>query len=110
MNGGLTMRKQTKNITIRMTEEDYIKLMARVKKSGMKQADFLRKAILNKNIVSINGVEMLIPELKRIGNNVNQIARYMNQGFYVHEDAFKLVAGELRNIWQQLRSFAQGQV
>lgn len=104
------MRKQTKNITIRMTEEDYIKLMARVKKSGMKQADFLRKAILNKNIVSINGVEMLIPELKRIGNNVNQIARYMNQVFYVHEDAFKLVAGELRNIWQQLRSFAQGQV
>jgi hypothetical protein len=92
-----------------MTEEDYAKLMARVKKSGMTQAEFLRTAILHKNIVSSDGINLLVPELKRIGVNVNQIARCMNQNIYVSDSSIKLVSEELNKIWQQLRLFVQKQ-
>lgn len=74
------MRNQTKNITIRLTPDEYKILQQRVANSKMKQADFLRKSILNNYIISTDGIAKIMPEILRIGNNINQIARVCNLG------------------------------
>ena len=104
------LRKQTKSITIRMTEDEYNILKERVSKSGMKQADFLRRSLFCKNIVSINGADKIIIELKRIGNNVNQIAKKLNIGGSLYQNELADLTEELKNIWQLLRQSVQGQV
>lgn len=74
------MRNQTKNITIRLTPDEYKLLQQRVANSKMKQSDFLRKSILNNYIISTDGITKILPEILRIGNNINQIARACNIG------------------------------
>ena len=69
-----------KNITVRLSESDYELLQEKVKKSGLSQAEFLRRAIFNAKIISTNGIVKFIPELNKIGANINQIAKRCNQG------------------------------
>ena len=69
-----------KNITVRLSESDYELLREKVKKSGLSQAEFLRRAIFNAKIISTNGIVKFIPELNKIGANINQIAKRCNQG------------------------------
>ena len=69
-----------KNITVRLNESDYELLREKVKKSGLSQAEFLRRAIFNSKIISANGIVKFIPELNKIGANINQIAKRCNQG------------------------------
>ena len=69
-----------KNITVRLSESDYELLREKVKKSGLSQAEFLRRAIFNAKIISATGIVKFIPELNKIGANINQIAKRCNQG------------------------------
>lgn len=51
----------------------------------------------------INGADNVADELRRIGNNVNQIARAVNSG-YATEVNLTETREELRAIWQSLNS------
>ena len=103
-------RTQTKQVVIRMTESDYDKMKKRVAQSGKNQAEFLRHAILNKQIVSTDGIKAIIPELKRIGNNLNQIAKVANEHRYISIAEIKNIEKELSEVWQSLRQLTAGQV
>lgn len=103
-------RTQTKQVVIRMTEEEFEEMKRRVEKSGKKQAEFLREAILKKTIVSTEGMKALVPELKRIGNNINQIARSCNEGRQATYAEVKQIEKELGEVWQLLRRLAAGRV
>lgn len=102
-------RTQTKQIVIRMTEEEFDFMKKQVEKSGKSQAEFLRQAILKKKIVSTDGIKALLPELKRIGNNINQIARSCHKGNLATYEEVKHQGEELKAVWQLLRRLAQGQ-
>lgn len=91
-----------------MTENEFAQLKKRVAKSGMKQAVYLRKAALNKPIISTDGIREIVPELKRIGNNINQIAKKCNGGYMDVYDEVLEQGRELREVWQLLRQFLQG--
>ena len=43
--------------------------------------------MLEKQIVNTDGIKELIPELKRIGNNLNQIAKRCNEGGVLPSEA-----------------------
>ncbi len=106
-------RTQTKQIVIRMTEDDYNLLKKQVEKSGMKQAEYLRQAILKKKIINTDGVKAVMPQLTRIGNNINQIARHCNAEQSVGISAMnsiEIIRGELNEAWRLLRQLAHGQV
>ncbi|RGY22277.1 plasmid mobilization relaxosome protein MobC, partial [Tyzzerella nexilis] len=50
----------------------------------------------------------LIPELKRIGNNLNQIAKRCNEGGMLPSEAEVRKHGEeLNKVWQSLRRYLQ---
>ena len=48
--------------------------------SGMKMHEFLMSCLRKKKIVVKPGADMLIVQIKRIGNNLNQIAHRINAG------------------------------
>lgn len=107
---GKQYRTQSKQVVIRMTEDDYETMKKRIERSGKKQAEFLREAILTKQIISTDGIKALVPELKRIGNNLNQIARSCNEGRGATYWEVKQIEKELGEVWQLLRQLAAGQV
>lgn len=102
-------RKRPKQIVIRMTEEEYAKVKMQVEKSGMKQQEYLTKAIMNKPITNTDGLKELIPELKRVGNNLNQLSRKANEGIVLGNEELSRMQKELGEVWQLLRLLIQKQ-
>lgn len=74
-----------KNFNIRMSKNDLDKLKAKYNnKSGIKETftEYLRAILLNKDVHVVyyeRGKLELIREFSAIGNNVNQIAKHINQ-------------------------------
>jgi len=96
-------RTRPKQIVIRMSENEYNTVKKQVELSGLNQQEFLIKAITNTTITNMDGIKELVPEVKRIGNNVNQIARSCNEGNQATKDAIDRVGKELNEIWQLLK-------
>ncbi|MFI3168730.1 MAG: plasmid mobilization relaxosome protein MobC [Faecalibacterium sp.] len=71
-----------KFINFRASEKEKKQLTILAKKAKMSQADFIRHAIFSKEIVVIDGLKPLQMELKRIGNNLNQLTTRSNMGHF----------------------------
>ncbi len=102
-------RTRPKQIVIRMNEKEFAIVKNKVEKSGMKQQEYLIKTITNKKITNTDGLKELTPELKRIGVNLNQIAKTCNQGNQASYEEIKKIGEELNEVWQLLRQLAQKQ-
>ena len=77
-------------VKTRMTDEEYADFTERAKFCGISQSEFIRQAIENsviKPIITVSPVNekllsavgQLIVQLGKIGGNLNQIARYLNE-------------------------------
>jgi len=64
--------------TIRFSEEEFSKISAELQKAEIDFSTFCRSAILKKKI-KLPIEKSLLSELSRIGNNLNQIAKRVNQ-------------------------------
>ena len=73
-------RKRDKQINIRLTESEYLNVCLQVEKSGLGLSEYIRKCILGKEIKVVSGIKELVWELNRIGNNLNQLTRKVNEG------------------------------
>ena len=69
-------------------------------------SDFVRDCVFEKDIVIINGLDEFSQELRRIGNNVNQLTRAVNAG-YATQINLTETRKELEKIWQSLNSLLQ---
>ena len=103
------MQNRTAKVQIifRVTEEEAEQIKAKVQESGLSQKDYLMKVALGRKIQNTDGIKAIIPELKRIGNNLNQIAKHMNEGNYPMMQEVKENQKELTELWQQLRQYLQ---
>ena len=96
-------RKRKYSIGIWLDEKELIQLKDRISKTTLSQSSFIRKSILDKNITVIPGIRELIIEIKRIGNNLNQITRLVNRGtLTVLGDDFKVIKEDLKTVWDRL--------
>ena len=68
----------------------------KVKKSKLKQQEYLIKSALNKKIIVIDGLKEILLELSREGNNLNQIAKKINEG---EQKDIKEMKNKLNNLW-----------
>lgn len=101
-------RKRNVQINIRISEAEAEQLRKKVEQSGMSQQEYILSCVLNKPITNTDGIKELIPELKRIGNNLNQIAKRCNEGGMLPSEAEVRKHGEeLNKVWQSLRRYLQ---
>ena len=103
-------KTRPKQLSFRVNEEEYQKLQERVQESGKNQQEYILSCVLEKQIVNTDGIKELLPELKRIGNNLNQIAKRCNEGGVLPSEAEVREQGEeLKQVWQLLRRYLQRQ-
>ncbi len=103
-------RIRPKQIVIRLTEQEKEKLQVKVKKSGLIQQDYLIKCILEKPVLNTDGLKEITPQIKKIGVNLNQIAKTCNEGNQATYEEIQKIGKELNEVWQLLRQLAQGRV
>jgi len=96
-------RKRQKQIVIRMDETEHAKLKKRVEESGKTQAEFLRKAIFETEIIDTDGAKELAAEMKKIGVNLNQIARWCNE-----RSARDLNAAQMELLRRNVKTIKEG--
>ena len=107
--GGHTMRKKyntphrSRVVKTRLSEDEYADFTARLAPYGISQSEFLRQAIRRATIRPVvhvsavndellSAVGKLTAEYGRIGGNLNQIARYLNE----YGAPYNALSGEVR--------------
>ena len=101
------MRKRNKTLTIRLTEQEYEAVMKKALCSGMSITDFLVAATEQTQIYVAEDTKPLVTELKRIGNNLNQITAKINAGIF-HSYNFQEVIDLQRAIYEEVRRIGRG--
>lgn len=100
-------RSRQKRVVIRFNDEEYAAFQQQVAAAGMSAQEYGRRALLDQPIANTDAIKDLVPELGKIGGNLNQIARALNSTRYYD---YKLVTAnqkELGEIWQLLKSLLQ---
>lgn len=93
--------KKTDRIEIRVTPEEKMKIALKSKQVNQNISEYLIKSAISNEIVVINDLPEMVTELRRIGNNINQLTRLANSRIItcVELDSTKK---ELQKIWQSL--------
>ena len=68
-------------MSIRLTQSEKSAIISKAKKSKLTLTEYVLKSSLQSEIKVID-LQPLIVELKRIGNNLNQITRKINSGVF----------------------------
>lgn len=103
-------KKQNKNrhFNFRVNEKEYNKIKSKIEKSKLNTSEYLLKTAMNKEIIVIEGLEEIIMQLRKIGNNINQLTKLCNQGKITNIN-LEEVKKEMKSIWQLLNLLIQKQ-
>lgn len=100
-------RKRNVQIKFRASEEEAEKIQRKVEQSGKSQQEYILASVLNQSVTNTDGIKELIPELKRVGNNLNQVAKELNGRGYYQYDLITQNQKELMKLWQLLKQYLQ---
>lgn len=103
-------RKRKRQISFRVSDTEYENLRVKSERANLSTPQFCKSVALSKQIkeptVDHAGAIQIAAELRKIGTNVNQIAKHLNTGENVVSDElqgqFERFEKELSNLWQQL--------
>ena len=94
-------RKRDKTLTIRLTESEKMMIEKKASKAKLNLTDYIISVSSKSKISVTEDTKPLLLELKRIGNNINQIAMKINSGA-VSSYNFDEVISMQRKIYEQL--------
>ena len=95
------MSKQTKQIHLRLTEDEYNKLMEQKEFLEMPTYAKLLRMYIHTGIcykIDYSGFEELATQISRIGNNINQITKVANESKIVDASSIKSLKDEMAKI------------
>ena len=95
-------RKRNKTLTIRLTPQEWTKLMEGTLHAGMNVTEYLLSLSDSAVINPPPDLSPLLTQLKRIGNNLNQIAAKVNVGV-AYVPGLREVAALQRELLEELR-------
>lgn len=103
------MRRRNKNVSVRMTEDEYTALMVRVAQSGQTQQSFIINSVLGAKISGREEVKELQKlnerfadtnsQLRGMATNINQMAHVANGYGQIPQQA------QLEQLYQELQLF-----
>lgn len=99
-------RRRNNTLTIRLTKAEKERIERNAKRVKRSLTDYIVSLSLETPIHVAEDVKPLLIELKRIGNNLNQIAAKINTGVFQSYD-FQDVVDEQRKIYEQLLKIAR---
>lgn len=99
-------RRRDNTLTIRLTKAERERIERKAKRAKRSITDYIVSLSLETPINVAEDVKPLLIELKRIGNNLNQIAAKINTGVFQSYD-FQAVVDEQKKIYEQLLEIAR---
>lgn len=102
------MEKNLKQFTVRLSDEDHLKLIYQANELNISQAELLRELIRKNMLYDIKEYNELLDDLRKatrnLSNNINQIAKKINNSVMINElEEAKKLHGEITKIWQLLK-------
>lgn len=112
VNSNKPIRKEPKQISFRVSEDEYLKLQQSAETLNLSVPAFVKKKAEGARLVApkfdLESRQSIIRDLSGLSNNLNQIARYCN----THKDGnadfdnlntnIEIIRKELNQLWQQL--------
>ena len=99
-------RKRNQTISIRLTPTEKKEIITKAKQAQMTLTDYLIECSRNTKIKVTDLSEVLV-ELKRIGNNINQIARKVNSKRFFFGNFNSVIEGQ-RKIYDAILNLTGG--
>lgn len=117
-------KSRPKQMSFRLSEEEYRQLKERISKSGLSSQEYLLKAVMKstQTVQSNSELKEMLPELKKVstelsrqGNNLNQIATVLNKRGYIDYrniltqtlEEVRHATEEAKEIWRLLKQYLQ---
>lgn len=95
--------KKDKIITIRVSEKEKKKLIEKSEVAKLSLSEYLIKQGLDKEIVIVDGLNEVVAELRRIGNNINRLTYLTNSGRIYTVDLSE-VKQKVENVWRKINN------
>ena len=99
-------RKRNETLTVRLTKAEKNAIRSKAKRAKLNLTDYIIASSLQTQINVAEDVKPLIAELKRIGNNLNQITVKINSGAFRSAD-FQDVLDLQRQIYEEVYRIAR---
>lgn len=97
---------KTKRVNFRITENELEKIKQKAKKSNMNLTKYLTTSALGKEIIIVENLKDFQVELRRIGNNLNQLTRLCNEEI-IRCVELEDIKKQMNEIWQLLNLLIQ---
>ena len=104
------VRKEPKQISFRVSENEYEKLKSSAETLNMSVPNFVKSKAKNSRLVtpkfSPDLQKRIAIDLSKLSSNANQIARVVNTKYVEHDDLLRNIESlrkEVNEIWQQLK-------
>ena len=99
--------KREHRVTIRLTDTEFSIIENTAEQADMTISEYMRKQIMEGQVntkfeivADVKEIKKLIGELGKIGSNLNQIARYFNQGGIISSEMRAEIKNSLRDIYE----------
>ena len=101
-----TRERKTKQINFRLSPSEYLHVQEQADKLGVSVSSYCQvlsvKTKLKAPKIAVEDSRKIAYELSKIGGNVNQIAKHMNQGGELEQKTLAGIKNGLVAIWKQL--------
>jgi hypothetical protein len=112
------MKKDNRTIRlyVRLTEFEFKKFKKKLDAFGGNTSDFIRQVILNENLIVANPITLfevstvLAKEANKIGVNLNQIAKFLNQEFHrggISEEMYQRLEVLFGNLYEKFDEWGE---
>ena len=99
------MAKNTRRIQIRVTDEEYAELIRQKEFMNLKTYSDLIRMYINNNVcfaVDYRGLFEVATQISRIGNNINQIAKAVNETHSITPWQIEVLKNDMKAINEQM--------
>lgn len=96
---------RTEIIRFRLTPDELLDIDEKAYELQISRSDYLRRMALNKEVViyDFSGLDSLSAQIGKIGVNINQIARKLNQGDTLERENAEYLLGAMSTIHEMLK-------
>ena len=101
-------RKRNVTLTIRVTPSEKDAILRKAKQADMNLTDYLVTSALSAQILVAEDLKPALTELKRIGNNLNQIATKINVGVFKSYNFSEVIEWQSRLYEELIRIGGKG--
>lgn len=93
-------RKRANQVKVYFSDTEKENFDNLVKKSKLSQSEYMRRCLLDKEIIVIDGIGEMVKELKAIGNNLNQLTKIANTTGSIQ--GLDHIKSELSEVWEKV--------